>query len=168
MGPTDPIRRNERTVSTGSFTATSRRSSRRQDGPSTVTRAVGWLALVVYLALLALVTLTPVSGTEQTANYVPGASFSRYLSEGVENSLAIRQLGGNVVMFLPFGFVLPFAIAAARRVLVTVPLALLASAGIEIVQATRVEGRVFDIDDVLLNVVGALVGLLIHRLLVRR
>lgn len=156
---------------TGPFTAGSARPRRRGSRElSTGARVGGWVVLLVYLAVLAGITLTPLPGAlaDRTANFTPGASFARYLADGIDPALARRQLGGNVAMFAPFGFILPFAIAAARKVMVTVPLALLGSATIEVVQATRVEGRVFDIDDVLLNVVGALLGLLLHRLLVRR
>lgn len=143
----------------------SQATSTRARPPSTAARVGGWVVLVAYLGVVAAVTLTPLPGAleDQTANFVPGASFSRYLAEGIDPALAVRQLGGNIAMFLPFGFVLPFAIPATRSLALMVPLAALTSLGIEIAQAEMVEGRVFDIDDVVLNLIGATVGVLIHK-----
>jgi glycopeptide antibiotics resistance protein len=79
-------------------------------------------------------------------------------------------LGGNVLTLAPFGFLLPFAaprMASWRRIAVA---ALLFPLGIELAQlgVSLVLGysyRVTEIDDVLLNFAGILLGFALYRML---
>ena len=82
---------------------------------------------------------------------------------------AIRQLAGNVVPFVPFGLLLPILWVRFRRIGQLLFAAALASLAIEILQLTlRLAGvisRSIDIDDVILNTLGALVGWAVWRVL---
>jgi glycopeptide antibiotics resistance protein len=81
--------------------------------------------------------------------------------------LVIQQLLGNVVMFVPLGFLLPLLSTRCRRFAVTAAVGLSVSAAIEIVQLalllTLTSRRSVDVDDVILNVTGACLGYLAWR-----
>ena len=72
-----------------------------------------------------------------------------------------KNVVGNMIMFLPYGFFVSYflKINKARIVLI---LSLIASLTIETTQL--IIGRVFDVDDIMLNVVGALAGYFIYRI----
>ena len=65
-------------------------------------------------------------------------------------------------MFLPFGFFISYYLKA-DRVNLPILLTLVASISIEVVQMSI--GRVFDVDDLLLNLVGGILGYLLYRVL---
>lgn len=79
----------------------------------------------------------------------------------------MRQLVGNIVLFVPLGFLLPVLSAGRRRLGATVAIALAASVGIELIQLamllSAVSQRAVDVDDVILNVSGAALGYLAWR-----
>lgn len=82
---------------------------------------------------------------------------------------AIRQLLGNIVLFVPLGFLTPIFSRKMRRPLATVILALSVSICIELVQLftsliTGIPCRVVDIDDVILNTLGGIVGYFVYLL----
>ena len=74
------------------------------------------------------------------------------------------NLIGNVVAFIPFGFLLPSGWEAAKRFFVCFLFSLLFVMGIELFQLFSAFG-VFDVDDVLLNCVGAILGFLFYKML---
>lgn len=120
---------------------------------------VGMVAFAVVLAKLTLGE-SPASVPLTHTNLTPGRSIRSYLQQPafVET---VKQLGGNVALGVPFGLLLPLLSRRTRgfvRVaLVTVCTMLL----VELVQGALVTGRAFDIDDVLLNTAGALLGYLL-------
>lgn len=63
----------------------------------------------------------------------------------------------NIAMFGPFGFLLPLLGKKARKWYVTIPAGFLASLSIEVLQYIYARG-VFDVDDLLCNVLGAAMG----------
>ena len=75
--------------------------------------------------------------------------------------MAVINLGGNIIMFIPLGFLLPrvfYRFSSLPRVLIST--AILISA-VEIIQLFTLVGTC-DIDDVILNVIGAAIGYLFH------
>jgi glycopeptide antibiotics resistance protein len=80
---------------------------------------------------------------------------------------ATRQLGGNVVLFVPFGVLLPIIWARFHSLKQLLLAAALASLGIELLQlALGLAGllsRSIDVDDVVLNTLGAAVGWAVWR-----
>jgi len=118
--------------------------------------ALGVLALVLFAIVLARVTFTPQPQSEElvTGNTDPGSSIRSYLDRP-EIRDAIRQVGGNLVLCMPLGVLLPVVSARLRgpvRILLTVGAVMLA---VEFVQGWFILGRAFDIDDVILNATGA-------------
>ncbi|MFE5301346.1 VanZ family protein [Streptomyces sp. NPDC056632] len=146
--------------------AESRRRGPDRPGPGRVVRVLvalfGLAGMVAFAAVLAKLTLgeSPASVPLTHNNLTPGRSIQAYLQQPafVET---VKQLGGNVALGVPFGLLLPLLSRKTRgfvRVaLVTVCTMLL----VELVQGALVTGRAFDIDDVLLNTTGALLGYLL-------
>ncbi|MUL41684.1 VanZ family protein [Streptomonospora sp. PA3] len=117
--------------------------------------------MVAFAAVLARLTLTPVPGAvgETHTNLQPGWSLRFYLDAPAR--VAIQQVGGNVLLGVPFGVLLPVLYPGFRRILRTVVLTAVAMLLVEVVQGTLITGRAFDIDDVILNTTGALFGYLL-------
>jgi glycopeptide antibiotics resistance protein len=81
----------------------------------------------------------------------------------------LANLLGNILIFVPFGFVLPFMYKRCRSFLFMTLLTFEVSLVIEVVQLiTRV--GIFDVDDLLLNTIGGMVGYMLFRIfdLIRR
>ena len=77
---------------------------------------------------------------------------------------AVVNLFGNVIMFIPLGFLLPRVFPRLnrfRKVLLTTALSITA---VEIIQLLTLVGSC-DIDDLILNVIGAAMGYGLHKLL---
>ena len=126
--------------------------------------AVGAAALAVagFCVLLYRLTLTPrpASSPYITDNTEPGETLRRYLDRPSVRA-AIREIGGNFVLFMPLGALLPVVARSLSGPLRIVLLAAALSFGIETVQGTLVTGRSFDADDVILNTSGALLAYLV-------
>ena len=124
-----------------------------------------------YVAALAYVTLfLPLSAASKAhgfgwvaVNFVPARSIVG-ISRDCRGQ-AMRQLLGNVVLFMPLGLLLPLLGARCRRFALTAAVGLSVSVGIELVQLalllTQTARRVVDVDDVILNVTGACLGYLV-------
>ncbi|MFJ9321865.1 VanZ family protein [Streptomyces globisporus] len=121
--------------------------------------AAALVGLVAFSVLLAKVTLTPSPASEDivTSNLQPGRSLRQY-AEDYTFLAACKQAGGNVLLGVPFGLLLPFFVPRRLRMIRTVLLAAAAMAVVELIQGALVQGRAFDIDDVILNTTGALLG----------
>lgn len=81
---------------------------------------------------------------------------------------ALRQVAGNVILFMPLGFLLPIFCSKAQRNFPALLYIIGVSLGIEIVQLlisllTGIPNRVADIDDIILNTLGGEIGYLIYR-----
>ncbi len=76
----------------------------------------------------------------------------------------LLNLIGNVVAFIPFGLFLPRLFPACRRFILTVVLAFEFSLCVEILQLVWKVGS-FDVDDLLLNTLGGILGFLVYRIL---
>ncbi|WP_327216592.1 VanZ family protein [Streptomyces cyaneofuscatus] len=120
------------------------------------------LGLVAFSILLAKVTLTPSPASEDivTSNLRPGRSLRQY-AEDYTFLAACKQAGGNVLLGVPFGLLLPFLVPRRLRMISMTLLTVAAMVLVELVQGALVTGRAFDIDDVILNTSGALLGYLL-------
>ncbi|MFH8574879.1 VanZ family protein [Streptomyces zaomyceticus] len=116
-------------------------------------------AMVAFGVVLARLTLQPSPASEMLthANLRPGDSIRAYLGQPAFRD-TVKQLGGNILLGVPFGLLLPLVSPRSRGfvniALLTVATMLL----VELVQGALITGRAFDIDDVLLNTTGALLG----------
>lgn len=90
------------------------------------------------------------------ANLVPLTSIMPYLLGERGQMIALFNVGGNIVLFIPIGFLLPLVFRKVTwRTVLT--LAVAAPLMIELTQALFRVG-IFDIDDVILNGFGVIMG----------
>lgn len=85
-------------------------------------------------------------------NFIPFKEIRRY---SVGSPLFIKNILGNVIMFVPYGFFVGYYtnIKNPWKILLLVSIA---SISIEVTQLLI--GRIFDVDDILLNIVGGIIG----------
>ncbi|MET9472179.1 VanZ family protein [Streptomyces sp. NPDC002917] len=143
-----------------------RQERRRRVWGSTLLRALvlvaTFLALTAFSIALAKVTLTPSPASEDLvrSNLRPGRSLRQY-AEDYTFLAACKQAGGNLLLGVPFGILLPILVPRRLRMLRMVLLTVTVMVVIELVQGALVPGRAFDIDDAILNTSGALLGYLL-------
>ncbi len=90
------------------------------------------------------------------SNFVPFKEILRYK---LFSRLFIKNVIGNVLLFLPYGFFAGKYFSGKSKIL-TFFLTFLASLSIECTQLYI--GRVFDVDDIILNVLGGMIGYLVY------
>jgi len=76
---------------------------------------------------------------------------------------SFENLVGNVVVFIPFGFLLPYVFKLGEKFFVMLFNAFIFVLGIEVFQLFSAFGA-FDVDDILLNCLGAVLGYLFYLL----
>ena len=112
--------------------------------------------VLIVLAATVIVGASKTSAADRSLNLVPFRVFQE--TWGMPEPKKIAQTAANVVMFVPLGFLLPVAFPKMRNLWkVTLTLALL-SFVIEFTQYFT--GRSADIDDLMLNTLGGLLGCL--------
>ncbi len=110
-----------------------------------------WSLLVLFMTLFTF-TMDPQLTTN--VGFMPLHTLREIYRYG-QSDLAF-QLVFNVLMFMPFGFLLPVAFPALRQASLCTTVCLMGSLIIEMCQLFS--GRSFDIDDILCNTLGGLLG----------
>ncbi|UCM86954.1 VanZ family protein [Streptomyces marincola] len=133
------------------------RDTRRATLARALVLAAALVCMVAFAVALARVTLVPSPGSTGLVhtNLRPGHSIRTYLDQP-ERFDTLRQIGGNVLL----GVLLPMLFPRVRGLLRVMAFTALLMVMVEVAQGSIVEGRAFDIDDVILNVTGALLGYL--------
>lgn len=83
-----------------------------------------------------------------------------------KNARFFLQLGLNAVLFLPFGFLLPVLWKKCRNWKITLPAGFLLSLTVEVLQMFCF--RATDVDDLIMNTLGTLLGYLLARVCFRK
>ncbi|WP_405582777.1 VanZ family protein [Streptomyces sp. NBC_01190] len=124
--------------------------------------AVAIIGMVAFAVALAKVTLVPSPASVKLihTNLRPGASIRAYLDQPALRD-TVKQIGGNILLGVPFGILLPMLFPKARGFIRVAVITALVMVIVEAAQGAIVEGRAFDIDDVILNTTGALIGYLL-------
>ncbi|MEO5877395.1 MAG: VanZ family protein [Streptosporangiaceae bacterium] len=122
--------------------------------------ALGALGVFAYWAYL--FTLRPVSDPNGWAvgNTEPGHTLKFYLDRPNIKE-AVKAIGGNLALLAPLGILLPMVFPRLRGVVRLTFLVALISLGIEVVQGVVISGRTFDVDDIILNTLGAAIAYLL-------
>lgn len=150
-------------------------------------RAIAAILFLFYLFVLLKVTLfrtavtlfdiyfgdqngyvTSLGTAYERANFVPFYSVYYYLVSRQEPlNVGLVNVFGNILLFVPFGFLLPLTLRWFRTLKSALLLIGLTSLGFEVTQMLMAIG-VFDIDDVLFNTIGGATGYAFFRLLTLR
>lgn len=98
-----------------------------------------------------------------TANFMPFKTIKMYIDYAYKLN-SVENLAGNVLVFVPFGFLFPMVGRDGERFFVMFLNVFVFVLGIEIFQLFSAFGA-FDVDDILLNCLGASLGFVIYKLL---
>ena len=113
------------------------------------------LCFIVYIiCLFRVISFQDVSWS--TSNFIPFKEMFRY---NFGSKLFFKNVIGNMIMFIPYGFFISYILKIRKPILIFI-LSLFASTIIEFTQLQI--GRVFDIDDIFLNIIGGLIGYIIY------
>lgn len=113
-------------------------------------------AFIIYvLCLFYVVTFQDIGWS--TSNFIPFKEMFRYK---LGSRLFIKNVLGNIIMFIPYGYFVSYYLDL-KKVRSNNLLVLLVSLSIEFTQL--VIGRVFDIDDIILNLIGGTIGFGFYR-----
>lgn len=124
-----------------------------------VSKELLMLTFVVYiLCLFQIVTSNDVSGVHGI-NITLFKELTRYQ---FGTRLFYRNIVGNIIMFVPFGFFTSYYLKLERKNFIFF-LSIIISVVIELIQLKI--GRAFDIDDILLNIIGSMIGYYLYRII---
>ena len=115
---------------------------------------LGLLFIIYVMCLFYVVTFQDVSWSK--SNFIPFREIFRY---NFGSRAFIKNIMGNLIMFIPFGFFASYYLKP-RKIKPIFLLSVLLSTVIETTQS--VIGRVFDVDDIILNIIGGSVGYLVY------
>ncbi|MCM2427795.1 VanZ family protein [Streptomyces sp. RKAG337] len=123
---------------------------------------LAFVFMVGFAVVLAKLTLQPSPASVKLihTNLRPGDSIRQYIDQPAFRD-TVKQIGGNLVLGVPFGILLPVLFPKTRGLLRVVLVTAVVMVLVEAAQGAIVEGRAFDIDDVILNTTGALIGYLL-------
>lgn len=153
------------------------------------TRELILVVLVMYITFMAYITVFPsyilfigydISTIWHSINIIPIKSIIFNIKQiGVAYdgdslfmlSLILKNVGGNIILLLPLGILAPLLWQKFASIKSTFFIGVSVSLGIELIQLLELMGglaiRVVDVDDVLCNVVGAIIGYYIFILIIR-
>jgi glycopeptide antibiotics resistance protein len=122
--------------------------------------AFGLYAIALVYVFFFLPTRQNVAG----GNTVPFQTIRRYKKQyelfklHVPSTYGIEaQIYGNILIFIPFGFVLPILFKRFRNPLLSIGLVFFLSLMVESIQRVFRIGQ-FDVDDIILNATGGIIG----------
>ncbi len=113
------------------------------------------LVFVIYALLLFQLLTSTEMNTNSGLNIVPFTEIFRYK---MGSKLFMINVVGNILIFVPFGYFVSGYVKASK-VSHILFISLLTSLTVELVQLQI--GRSFDIDDIMLNVAGSIIGFLL-------
>jgi glycopeptide antibiotics resistance protein len=116
--------------------------------------------LALYAVLVGLITLRPLPSSSSAPSWVPLVQIWRVLTSPEGSTYVdVGALAGNIALFVPLGWLLPmiWTQLSPGRV---VAIGAACSIGIELSQLLMIEGRSPTTDDVLLNTLGTLIGVI--------
>lgn len=114
------------------------------------------LSFIIYILCLFQVVTFQDTVSWSSNNFIPFKEMFRY---EIGSRLFLKNVLGNVLLFMPFGFFSSYYLKF-KRPWVILGLTLVTSFSIEVIQMSI--GRVFDVDDILLNIVGGYLGYLVY------
>jgi glycopeptide antibiotics resistance protein len=137
---------------------------------TTKRQKLGWVLFILYLCLLAYFMFFSESfGRTDTSrgyayNLVPFREITRYFRyyDILGIPLFLINIVGNVAAFMPFGFFLPIISRRSRKWHNTVMFGCVFSVMLETLQLIFMVGS-FDVDDVILNTLGAALGFISYK-----
>jgi glycopeptide antibiotics resistance protein len=130
------------------------------------------LVAVVYAALLASVTLLPIRWRPELARWpdnrqpqlVPLWNLVAGIADGDRRLATLAGAAGNVLLFVPLGFLVPLLLPRLRRGWRVLAAGAGVSLLVELAQLPMPGVRRADVNDLLMNVAGTALGLFLYAL----
>ncbi len=119
------------------------------------------LSFIIYILCLFQVVTFQDNNNISSNNLIPFREMFRY---DFGSRLFLKNVLGNIIMFLPYGFFTSYFLKEKRFLPIFI-LTVITSLTIESTQLMI--GRVFDIDDILLNIVGGVLGHYLYILILK-
>lgn len=119
------------------------------------------LSFIIYILCLFQVVTFQDNNNISSNNLIPFREMFRY---NVGSRLFLKNVLGNIIMFLPYGFFTSYFLKE-KKLLPILILTVVTSLTIECTQLMI--GRVFDIDDILLNIMGGVLGHYLYILILK-
>ena len=116
------------------------------------------LTFIIYILCLFQIVTVGDTVSWSTNNFVPFKEIMRY---DFGSALFFKNIIGNILLFLPFGFFVS-QILKSKDVILPLIIIIICSICIETVQLYI--GRVFDVDDIILNIAGGVLGYFVYRI----
>ncbi|MFT9819732.1 VanZ family protein [Lysinibacillus sp. NPDC056185] len=96
-----------------------------------------------------------------SANLVPFRTIETYIND-LSFSIAFMNIFGNIIPFIPMGFLIPMAFTSQRNIIKTMISCFLLILSVEILQLILFLGS-FDIDDIILNLLSCFIGFILFK-----
>lgn len=130
----------------------------------------------IYVLLLIKVTIFPIPiqkleldslrqnfGNGLDINFIPMKTILQIIKSDLPVSVKLRQIGGNLILLVPFAFYLPLSKKRFQKAIKVFIFLLFSACMIELVQfligkIIDYNYRVVDVDDIILNVCGGMIG----------
>ena len=96
---------------------------------------------------------------ESGANLVPFRTIKAYIDD-ISFGIAFINILGNIIPFIPMGFLIPAAFPSQRNIIKTMISCFLLILSIEILQLIFFLGS-FDVDDIILNLLSCFIGFML-------
>ncbi len=121
---------------------------------------LGYIITVLILTDILTISLNDFDTFHMTPNLIPFASTINDLMN--YPSIVFQQILLNIIFFIPFGFLSAILFHKEKKILMkTIIFSLIFTVSIEILE--YLVGRYFDIDDILWNVIGAIIGIVLFK-----
>ena len=96
-------------------------------------------------------------------NYLPFSSIYNLLNSNYY-MVPLKNILGNILLFFPLGFILTLKFKGINKLLSVGLLGLITSLIIEVIQL-NIPNRAFDVDDIILNTLGTILGFLMCKII---
>jgi glycopeptide antibiotics resistance protein len=125
------------------------------------------VGIVYVLLMFKLLFLRPQYEISYQYNLVPLKTIKQYINnrEYFNLDIWIKNLFGNIIMFIPIGLLLPLLNQRMLKIFKFTGTAMAILFSVELVQMLLRVGS-FDVDDIILNTLGALIGLVFTRVVI--
>lgn len=94
-------------------------------------------------------------------NLVPFRTIDIYTSD-INSGIPFINILGNIIPFIPMGFIIPLAFSSLRSFMKTMITCLMLICSIEILQLIFYVGS-FDVDDIILNQISCIIGFILFK-----
>ena len=136
-----------------------------------IPRIFSSIFLIVYIRYLVyLVFLSPYYGRgylHRSYNFIPFKTIIEYTFFSHNLNISVVNIVGNILAFVPMGFLVPIVFSKANSLKNIVIIVLIATNCIEIIQFISGVGTC-DVDDVILNLIGGIIGFQTYKIVSKK